>query len=485
MTPLVLAFTLLAAATPLTPRELRGRELYLRGGESLRASFDDWATTAPANAVPCASCHGNDGRGRAEGGSTPSDITSASLRRPYSVTTESGRTHGPYDDRSLKKAMTLGVDPAGNRLDSVMPRYAMPQSDWEDLLAWLKKLGSVADPGVSDTTLRLGVILPPHDTLPEVAATVRATSKAWFDDVNARGGIFGRSVALAFCEQSGTPSRRATSLAQCIDESDLFALVASFTDGAERELAEVAEEKEIPLVASVATNPRSSIAPGRYTRAVLAGLVEQTAALVRLAATERKTRDAAIVVSDDPRLAEVRDAAVQQLRDEGFMSVSAVTSLNAETRADVVVLLDARAASQALSSLREPLLLIPAAFSGQALMMRDVPATTFVSVPTLPHDQSDAAQATYKRLVPEPKHRTAELATLASASIAVDALSRTGRTLTRDAFLDAIDATSRFATGFTPQLTFRRDRHIGSTGSHIVVLRPGHPAQSLWIDALP
>ncbi|HYH08132.1 MAG TPA: ABC transporter substrate-binding protein [Thermoanaerobaculia bacterium] len=483
MTPLVLAFTLLAAATPLTPPELRGRELYLRGGETLRASFDDWATTAPANAVPCASCHGNDGRGRAEGGSIPSDITSASLRRPYTVTTESGRTHGPYDDRSLKKAITLGVDPAGNRLDSVMPRYAMPQRDWEDLLAFLRKLGSIADPGVSDTTLKLGVLLPPHDALPEVTATVRATASAFVHDVNERGGIFGRTIEVAFCEQTGTPADRAAAFARCAE--DVFAFAGSFTDGAERELAAIAEEKETPLLASVATNPRSSIAPGRYSREVLAGLIEQTAALVRVAGAERPKRDAALVVSHDPRLADVRDAVVGQLRDEGFMSVATAKTLEDPVRADLIVLLDSRAAAHALTSLAEPLLLIPAAYSGKALMTPALRATTLVSVPMLPHDQSDAAMAIYKKLVPEPKHRAAELATLSSLSIAVDALSRAGRTLTRDAFLDAIDATTRHATGFTPQLTFRRDRHIGSTGCHVVMLRPGQPARTLWVDPIP
>lgn len=499
------------AAPSLTPQELRGRELYLRGTpaasasdarsdrEPVQATFDDWATTAPAAALACASCHGNDGRGRAEGGATPSNVTVTSLRRPYQVTTPGGRTHGPYDDRSMKKAVMLGLDPAGNRLDRVMPRYAMSQRDWADLLAWLKRLGTVADPGLSETTLRLGVILPPHDSMPEVASTVRTVARGWFGEVNSRGGLYGRSVELAFCEQQGTPAQRAAALERCIEEQDLFALVASFTDGAERELATVAEEKEVPLVTSVATNPRSSIAPGRYVRELLAGVIEQSAALVGLAGRETTARSSAAVVSHDPRLNDARDAAVLHLRDEGFMSVETIDAAKLDLESlrrrnvEALLILDAPTAAQTLDWLRrqglkseegwKPLLLIPAAYAGAALVIENVPATAFISVPMLPNDQTAAALETHRRLVPETKHRAVEMATLASASLSNDALARAGRDLTRDAFLDALDATWRYGTGFAPQFTFRRDRHVGSTGCHIVMLRPGEAARSLWVDA--
>lgn len=499
-------------ATPtLTPAERRGRELYLRGTpaasdsapqpdrESIQATFDDWATTAPAAALACANCHGNDGRGRAEGGATPSNITVTSLRRPYQVTTPGGRTHGSYDDRSMKKAVMLGLDPAGNRLDRVMPRYAMSQSDWEDLLAWLKRLGTLADPGLSETTLRLGVILPPHDSMPEVASIVRTVARGWFGEVNTRGGLYGRNVELAFCAQRGSPAERAAALERCIDEQDLFALVASFTDGAERELATVAEEKEVPLVTSVATNPRSSIAPGRYVRELLAGVIEQSAALVGLAGRETTARGSAAVVSRDPRLNDARDAAVLHLRGEGFMSVETIDAAKLDLQSlrrrnvEALLILDAQTAAETLDWLRgenlrgerpwKPLLLIPAAFAGAALVIENVPATAFISVPMLQNDQTAAALETHRRLVPETKHRAVEMATLASASLATDALARAGRDLTRDAFLDALDATWRYQTGFAPQFTFRRDRHIGSTGCHIVMLRPGEAARSLWVDA--
>src|SRR5438874_2328955 len=59
----------------------------------------DGAARIDAAAVPCASCHGADGRGKPEGGARPSDLRQAMLTKPYEVAAAGGRRRGPYDDR--------------------------------------------------------------------------------------------------------------------------------------------------------------------------------------------------------------------------------------------------------------------------------------------------------------------------------------------------------------------------------------------------
>src|SRR5262249_51789594 len=104
------ALTVLALCLAVAAPAERGRIMYEQGGD-VRASMGDGLAPVPASLVPCASCHGTDGRGRTEGGVVPPDIRHAALTRPYSVTTSSGRKHGPYDDRTLLRAITMGVDP--------------------------------------------------------------------------------------------------------------------------------------------------------------------------------------------------------------------------------------------------------------------------------------------------------------------------------------------------------------------------------------
>ena len=93
--------------------------------------------------VACASCHGPDGRGgRAR-------IMMRSFVAPdirYKTLTEEkmehegGEEHPPYTDEAIKRAITQGVNPAGDPLEWPMPRWSMSDEDLDDLLEFLKSL---------------------------------------------------------------------------------------------------------------------------------------------------------------------------------------------------------------------------------------------------------------------------------------------------------------------------------------------------------
>ncbi|HEY0083535.1 MAG TPA: cytochrome c, partial [Pyrinomonadaceae bacterium] len=136
----------------LTPQETRGKQIYLRGtsasGKEIMAYLGEASLEVPGSAMTCAACHGADGQGKPEGGVTPSNLTWAALTKPYGVVHASGRKHPPYTERALEIAVTRGLDPAGNRLHNVMPRYQMTREDMADLISYLKRLGTDRDPGV-------------------------------------------------------------------------------------------------------------------------------------------------------------------------------------------------------------------------------------------------------------------------------------------------------------------------------------------------
>jgi mono/diheme cytochrome c family protein len=48
--------------------------------------------------------------------------------------------HPPYTDETLKQAITQGLDPAGEPLDWVMPRWTMTDEQLDELLDYLKAL---------------------------------------------------------------------------------------------------------------------------------------------------------------------------------------------------------------------------------------------------------------------------------------------------------------------------------------------------------
>jgi cytochrome c oxidase subunit 2 len=88
----------------------------------------------------CATCHGADGRGGAPvmmGTEVPGDIRYHHLIEEEH---EEGEEHPPYTDELIRRAITLGLNPAGEALDLTMPRWHMSDQDVEDLIEFLKML---------------------------------------------------------------------------------------------------------------------------------------------------------------------------------------------------------------------------------------------------------------------------------------------------------------------------------------------------------
>jgi hypothetical protein len=104
--------------------------------------------------------HGTEGKGKNEGGVVPPDITWATLTKPYLVARPGAGSRPRYTEGTLKRAVALGLDSGGRPLQSVMPRFQLSYRDANDLVAFLKKLGRVSDPGLSDSEIRIGVVLP-------------------------------------------------------------------------------------------------------------------------------------------------------------------------------------------------------------------------------------------------------------------------------------------------------------------------------------
>ncbi len=53
---------------------------------------------------------------------------------------EEHEEHPPYTEETLRKAITERIDPAGEPLDAVMPRWQMSERDLDDLVEFIKTL---------------------------------------------------------------------------------------------------------------------------------------------------------------------------------------------------------------------------------------------------------------------------------------------------------------------------------------------------------
>ena len=267
----------------LTPQEERGKQIYVYGESDgpvpVLAVLGDPGVEVPGGAMPCANCHGRDGKGRPEGGVTPTDLTWQALTKSYGVRHESGREHPPYTPRLLKRAIAMGIDPAGNELHAAMPRYRMSLEDMEALVAYLQKLGQDRDPGLTEDTLRIGTLL----SAGSLGETVERVLAAYFADVNERGGVYGRKLELVPFRLPADPAERAAAAADFLDREPVFALTGAVVAGADEALTELTRERELPLVGPFTFHPQTDFPINRYVFYLLSGLPTQAEVLVDLA----------------------------------------------------------------------------------------------------------------------------------------------------------------------------------------------------------
>lgn len=87
--------------------------------------------------IGCAMCHGADARGSKMMMDVP-DIRWSTLINPEGHIHASGRRHPAYTEESFKTCVLAGIDPAGNQLSTMMPRWEMSKEDIDDLINYLK-----------------------------------------------------------------------------------------------------------------------------------------------------------------------------------------------------------------------------------------------------------------------------------------------------------------------------------------------------------
>lgn len=492
------------AGLVLTPEEQVGRQIYRTGkspsGVTIQAKQGEGGAEFPASLMTCASCHGQDGRGRPEGGVEPSNITWQELTKPYGLTHAGGRKHGPYDEKSVVLAVALGVDPAGNELSTVMPRYQLAREDAQALLAYLKRLADDRDPGIEESQLTLGTLLPAD---PAQARWVEGQLTRTFEQWNGRGGLFGRRLRLVALP---APVNAAT-VAAFLDREQPFALVAPHLSGVEVEVAAVLEERQVPAVGAIAAEPALGFPLARNVFYLFTGVSGQLEVLARWAARESKGPWAVLfpetpselttVARLEEQLASLELVAPKRISfpDGAFDAEVAFARVVAES-AGAVLLFGGSQEAEALLTVATRrqarfTLMAPAAWAAAGFVGR---AHTFggrlvLAYPALPSDARPAGLAELATLIPPEEDKAAaakshSLAVLAASKLLYEALTRAGRDLSRESVVRTLEGLYKFDTVLARPFSYGPNRRVGSWGSYLVEIAPatGEPVGGSWFD---
>jgi ABC-type branched-subunit amino acid transport system substrate-binding protein len=500
-----------AAYAQLTDSERRGKALYLRGespsGKEITAMLGD--IDVPASTLKCAGCHGLRGEGKTEGGVTAGNLTWSNLTRPYGHTHPSGRKHSAFNEKLFTRALVQGVDPTGNQLAVAMPRYEMSPEDISDLIAYLKRIETDRDPGLTETTIKIGTILPKDGALADIGAAMKDVLTAYFANVNDQGGIYNRRIELETIDAGANAVATAANTRKVVESGELFAIVGGLSAGADKELAVVARETEIPFMGPATLLTQGSAQDNRNLFYLLPGASQQARSLVNFAANKPELKKSPIaIVHSETELALAAAAAVEdQARQKGWNSITKkalssdrfdVPSLTKALKTEgveTVFFLSASGESAFINAAAAadwtPHVFLLGSLAGRELL-KTLPLSfkdhVFVAFPSVPNDVGPAGLAELRALEEKYKfpsrHIASQLNAFAAAKIFTEALKRAGRDLSREKLITALEGLYEYDTGVTPSITFGPNRRVGAMGAYVLSIDPAKKefVSSGWVN---
>jgi ABC-type branched-subunit amino acid transport system substrate-binding protein len=404
--------------------------------------------------------------------------------------------------------VTAGIDPAGNKLSVAMPTYRMPLQDMSDLLAYLKRIEADFDPGVSETSIVIGTLLPDKSALTGLAEAMGNVLQAYFAEINSNGGIYNRKIELRI--MYGDTTSTLSNMKHLIDDEQVFAIVSGITAGSEQGIAALSKDREVPFIGPSALLPQRDLPVNRYVFYLLPGLKEQARTLVNFAArkTDPKKSRVAIICPDSDFSRGIAKSIEDQANKLGWTTITRVyyqpDKFNSaryvdqlkQQGIDTVFHLGSGADTGALFKDAQSAGWSPAVYLLGTLVGRNITELVpvkmkdqvFLAFPTIPADISPAGAAEYNGLLQKNKlistHAAAQASAIAAARILVQGLELSGKDLSRERLVTTLEGLYEFETGLMPRITFGPNRRIGVLGAYIITIDPEKklfPASAEWI----
>jgi ABC-type branched-subunit amino acid transport system substrate-binding protein len=292
-----------------------------------------------------------------------------------------------------------------------------------------------ADPGVSEETLTIGIVLDPANLASQAQQKLLGVLAG---DIDRLGGVHGRKLTFHIV----SPKNAAA------EASKVFALVFP------QSVPPTGLDTAVPVISVL-----SASAPSAGAFALVASEADQSAALKRFAAQE--------------------------------WGVVSVKDGCAAKKGDTVLLGSAKCLESA--KLAKRVLLTQNVFSSIPPASRKLlPGETFVAFATplsrVARNAQSAFAQTRARAKNDKSAILAEADAYSAAALLIEALMRTGRDVSREGVIDTLESVRNFEGGMTPPLTFGPNRHVGSRGAEIVRYDPKAATlagSGTWIDAEP
>jgi ABC-type branched-subunit amino acid transport system substrate-binding protein len=353
-------------------------------------------------------------------------------------------------------------------------------------------------PGVTDNEVRVGILLPETGALADAAREVEGLLSGYFAEVNARGGLYNRSLVLVPVRYDASGSESPLAAARkVVDRDDAFCFIANIglgpEDGTERYMA----QGKVPVLVPLLSPPDTGFGTDRYTFHIFSGVSDQAKVMVDFMAERLSQPDKrmGILFAADRHGEAGAAGSREQMRKQGlapgvelpfapgkFSGKDAVDRLQGEGVGAVLYFGGSR---EALAFAREaddrgwwPLFIAPAPLVGESLhaapprFLESAFLASPLAAPESPSRKMEEFFRIGKKYGVGERHPTFRFLAYSGAVLLEEGLKRSGRTVTREKFVDSIGNVWQLETGVTPPLTYNPNRRAGAIGAAILRVDP-------------
>src|ERR1044071_871563 len=157
-----------------------------------------------------------------------------------------------------------------------------------------------------------------------MGAAMKDVLTAYCANLNDKGGIYNRRIELQTIDAGTDAAATAANARKHIENGEVFAIVSGLSAGADKELAAVVRDDEIPFMGPVTLLTQTSAQENRNLFYLLPGAGQQARALVNFAAKKPELKKSGLaIVHSDNELALAAAAAVEdQARKLGWTSIT-------------------------------------------------------------------------------------------------------------------------------------------------------------------
>ena len=352
--------------------------------------------------------------------------------------------------------------------------------------------GSASAQGVTADAITLGQSASLTGPMSELGVEMKAGALAYFNAVNEAGGVNGRKINLLSLDDAGAPERTKANTLKLINDEKVFALFGYTGAYSINPILPLVEKNKIPLFAPASGDLATREPVSRYVFNIRASYVEETEKIVEQLTRRGLTRIALFYQNDAYGRAGLAglERALRQRKsnilifgstDRNSTNVASSAQTIAKSGAQAVII--SAGANTASAFIKEMKKLGSGA---QFCLLSSVGAKTLAAqlgdegrgvevsqVVPLPYSDSEPLGREYlKRIGGPAKASFASLEGYIAANIFVEGLKKSGRTPTRESFIDALDKLGLIdLRGY--RVKFSADNHNGSSFVDLTVLGTG------------